>query len=101
MSSGAAGRVDAGAHVLYEHAEVGEERYHHLLDLYEQITPAVQALPPRDALLDVAGATRYFDRPPAQLAALIQARTLALYGVPVTIGLGPNRLLATMAAGQA
>lgn len=88
--------------VLYVHPDLGpapdEGTYCGLLDLLRGITPVVEALPPDAALLDVRGAVRYFGRDPGQLAELIRVRMLALYGVRCTVGVAPNRLLATMAA---
>lgn len=91
-------------HILYVHlhAPAGsvphEDVYAMLLDLLRGITPVVQALPPDAALADVRSALRYFDRDAAGLAHLIRVRALALHGVDSTIGVGPNPLLARMAA---
>lgn len=88
--------------VLHVHLHTGPhpdpQTYLRLLDLLRGITPVVEAQPPDAALLDVSGAVRYFGRGPDQLAELIRVRALALYGVRCTIGVAPNRLLATMAA---
>ncbi|WP_254712035.1 hypothetical protein [Streptomyces sp. TRM64462] len=73
----------------------------HLLALLGQFTPVVQAEPPDAALVDLRGAVRYFGRGPAELAALIRVRALALYGVDCVIGAGPNPMLARMAAREA
>ncbi|WP_031075602.1 DNA polymerase Y family protein [Streptomyces sp. NRRL S-118] len=73
----------------------------HLMGLLGQFTPVVEAAPPDAALADVRGAVRYFGRGPAELAALIRVRALALYGVECAIGAGPNPLLARMAARDA
>ncbi|MFK0202120.1 DNA polymerase Y family protein [Streptomyces lavendulae] len=72
--------------------------YAQLLDLAEGITPRVQALAPDAAHLDITGALRYWDRDPAEVAALLRLRTLALHGVQTTCAVAPNRMLATMAA---
>ncbi|MDN3293491.1 hypothetical protein QWM81_05440 [Streptomyces ficellus] len=72
-----------------------------LVGLLGQFTPVVQAIPPDAALADVRGAVRYFGRGPAELAAVIRVRALALYGVDCAIGAGPNPLLARMAARDA
>ncbi|MFD3944093.1 hypothetical protein [Streptomyces sp. NPDC058579] len=72
--------------------------YRRLLDMVGEFTPVAQALPPDAALADVSGSTRYFDRDAAGLAALIRMRAAALHGLDVTVGIGPNPLLAQLAA---
>ncbi|MCX5225283.1 hypothetical protein [Streptomyces sp. NBC_00233] len=72
-----------------------------LIDLLAEFTPVVEAAPPCEALADVRGALRYFDRSPAELASVIRVRALALYGVDCVIGAGPNPMLARMAASEA
>ncbi|MQS37804.1 hypothetical protein FFZ77_19885 [Streptomyces katsurahamanus] len=74
------------------------ELYERLIELLHDFTPRTQALPPADADCDVTGALRYFRTDPYGLAQLIRMRALALYGVATTIGSGPNRMLAAMAA---
>ncbi|WP_329165222.1 hypothetical protein OG709_06635 [Streptomyces sp. NBC_01267] len=71
------------------------------LALTEDLTPVVQAFPPDAVLLDVHGAQRYFGRSATELAALLRVRALAHHGLGCTIGIGPNPLLATMAAREA
>ncbi|MFF3209143.1 hypothetical protein ACFYYB_00645 [Streptomyces sp. NPDC002886] len=80
---------------------VGFETYRELFTVLGDITPVVQALPPDGALLDLAGATRYFGQSPAQLADRLQTRLAARYGLVSTGGIGPNRILATLAADTA
>ncbi|MEU4583298.1 hypothetical protein AB0F92_14580 [Kitasatospora aureofaciens] len=77
---------------------VGFETYRELFTVLGDTTPVVQALPPDSALLDLAGATRYFALTPAQLADRLQTRLAARYGLASTGGIGPNRMLATLAA---
>ncbi|MET9428172.1 hypothetical protein [Streptomyces sp. NPDC003036] len=72
-----------------------------LVGMLGQFTPVVEAAPPDAALADVRGAVRYFGRGPAELAAVIRVRALALYGVECAIGAGPNPMLARMAARDA
>ncbi|GAA2266205.1 hypothetical protein GCM10010232_68190 [Streptomyces amakusaensis] len=74
------------------------ETYRELFTVLGDITPAVQALPPDSALLDITGALRYWQRTPAQLADLIQTRIMARYGLTTAIGGGPTRMHATMTA---
>ncbi|MGW4031007.1 DNA polymerase Y family protein [Streptomyces sp. NPDC004838] len=75
-----------------------EQDYRPLLGLLGEITPVVQAVPPDAALADVSGARRYFRRDAGDLAALVRMRAAAVYGVDCTIGVGPNPLLARIAA---
>lgn len=77
---------------------VSREAYGQVFTALADITPTVQALPPDAALLDITGALNYFGRSPAGIADLVQTRLLARYGLRVTVGGGPNRMLATMAA---
>jgi DNA polymerase-4 len=72
--------------------------YGRLVAVLTDLTPTVQQLPPTAAVLDLTGALRFFDTDPAALARRIQFRALAQYNVSTSIGLAPNRLLATMAA---
>ncbi|WP_331727140.1 hypothetical protein OG871_39475 (plasmid) [Kitasatospora sp. NBC_00374] len=90
------------ATVLHLHVHrAGFEAYRSLFTVLADITPVVQALPPDGALLQLAGAVTYFGRTPAELADLLQTRLAARYGLVTTGGLGPNRLLATLAADTA
>ncbi|WP_031007670.1 DNA polymerase Y family protein [Streptomyces sp. NRRL F-5727] len=81
--------------------ETPEPLFPRLVDLLGEFTPVVEAAPPHEALADVRGALRYFDRTPAELAAVIRVRALALYGADCVIGAGPNPMLARMAAREA
>ncbi|MFI5634007.1 hypothetical protein ACIA8E_32475 [Streptomyces sp. NPDC051664] len=64
--------------------------YRMLLGLTGDVTPVVQVLPPAALVADVSGSVRFFDRDPADVAPMIRTRAPALYGLPVTIGVGPN-----------
>jgi nucleotidyltransferase/DNA polymerase involved in DNA repair len=68
-----------------------------LLELLEEFTPVIEALPPDGALLDLRGAERYFGRDAVELASLIRVRALARYGIDCAIGAGPGPMLARMA----
>ncbi|MFI8326058.1 DNA polymerase thumb domain-containing protein [Streptomyces sp. NPDC085529] len=81
--------------------ETPEPLFPRLVDLLGEFTPVVEAAPPHEALADVRGALRYFGRTPAELAAVIRVRALALYGADCVIGAGPNPMLARMAAREA
>ncbi|MER5887553.1 hypothetical protein ABT160_27375 [Streptomyces sp. NPDC001941] len=78
-----------------------EAGFPRLLDLLREFTPQVQADPPATALADVRGAARYFGWSAAELAPVVRVRALALYGVDCVIGVGPNPMLARMAAREA
>ncbi|AZK95646.1 DNA polymerase Y family protein [Streptomyces tsukubensis] len=75
-----------------------EPVYRRLVGLVGGVTPLVQALPPDALLADVAGARRYFDRDARDLAALVRMRVAAVHGIDCTVGVGPNPLLARIAA---
>ncbi|MFJ2745849.1 DNA polymerase thumb domain-containing protein [Streptomyces sp. NPDC087440] len=72
--------------------------YDELLRLLATVTPLVQPLPPLAAELDVTGSLRLFDRNVEALGRLLQIRVKALYDIDTSVGAGPNRTLATMAA---
>ncbi|WP_246144808.1 DNA polymerase Y family protein [Actinacidiphila oryziradicis] len=95
-------RAAPGAHVLHVRVRPGtdEARYRLVVSLLEQVSPVVQALPPAAALVDVAGAVRYFGRAPYELAQRIRARAIALYGADLHIGIAPNPALAAMASAR-
>ncbi|MFJ9523229.1 hypothetical protein ACIRPK_33935 [Kitasatospora sp. NPDC101801] len=78
---------------------VGFETYGEVLQSLGDITPAVQALPPDGALADITGAIGYFKADPAELADRIQTRIAATFGLTVSVGGGPNRMVATIALG--
>ncbi|WP_405784460.1 hypothetical protein OG512_38955 [Streptomyces sp. NBC_01378] len=64
-----------------------------LLGLVEDITPIHQPHPADySADLDITGALRLFDRSPYEIAALLQLRAIALYGVRATVGGGRSRI---------
>ncbi|RII07968.1 DNA polymerase IV [Streptomyces sp. YIM 130001] len=98
MSCPAAGTKSVLRIHLYRVGPADQDTYEQALALLRDITPLVQALPPDGADLDVTGAHRYFDRDTRDLALLVQLRLAALYGLQATIGAGPNRMLASMAA---
>ncbi|WJV51813.1 DNA polymerase Y family protein [Streptomyces flavofungini] len=75
-----------------------QDLYENALALLRDLTPLVQALLPDAADLDVTGARRFFDRDTHGLAAMASLRLAAHFGLRATIGGGPNRMLAAMAA---
>jgi len=86
--------------ILYVHfGPVTDADYRELGTLLTQFTPIVQTCPPDAALADLTGALRLFDRDAASLAAVLRLRITALFGdTTPTLGLGPNPLLARIAA---
>ncbi|MEU5417881.1 hypothetical protein [Streptomyces sp. NPDC020667] len=73
------------------------ELYEQLLAIATDITPNVQPLPPDAALLDVGGATRYWERDARGICDILRIRTLALTDVLTTCAVAPNPMLARMA----
>ncbi|WP_329458558.1 DNA polymerase Y family protein [Streptomyces sp. NBC_01497] len=69
-----------------------------LLDVARNLSPVVQALPPDTALIDVAGAERYFAQDAAGLASVLRVRALAYAGAECALGVAASPLLARMAA---
>ncbi|MEU1621451.1 hypothetical protein ABZ479_29640 [Streptomyces sp. NPDC005722] len=96
-------RAEQGAHVL--HVRVADRRlpeppYREMLALLGDVTPVVQPLPPAAALADVAGATRYWDRTPYELAVRIRTRALEALGLPVQVGVANSWAVAAMASAR-
>ena len=85
--------------IMYAHFQPCEESaYRQLFGEMANLTPVVQALPPCSALLDLSGAIRYFGLHPIDLAELLRLRALMKFAATATLGIGPNRMLATLAA---
>ncbi|MGW6570455.1 DNA polymerase Y family protein [Streptomyces sp. NPDC054975] len=88
--------------IFFHLREPDEELYEQLLAVVEGITPRVQAhTADWSADADLTGALRYWRRDAEGLAAVIRLRALALYGIPTSAGVGPNRMVASMAAALA
>ncbi|GHH55431.1 DNA polymerase Y family protein [Streptomyces candidus] len=86
-------------HFHLQHGSASQEQYEDLLELLQSFTPWVQPLPQDySAELDITGALRHFDKDAAALTAMIQMRVAGLHGIPTSIGAGPTRLIASMAA---
>jgi DNA polymerase-4 len=83
---------------LHLHGPLTEERYEEVLDLLTGITPKTAAIPPDAVQLDLSGALRYFDRDAYEVLQLARMRVAALFGIETSAGLGPNRMIAAMAA---
>lgn len=69
----------------------------HLVEMLEEFTPVVQALPPDRVLVDLRGAERYFGKDALELASMIRVRSLAWHGIECAIGAGPGPMFARMA----
>ncbi|GAA3793236.1 hypothetical protein ACFS5L_13750 [Streptomyces phyllanthi] len=87
--------------VRFQLPEADEAALPRLVELLEEFTPVIEALPPDRALVDLHGAERYFGRDALELASMIRARSLAWYGVDCAIGAGPGPMFARMALGEA
>ncbi|MET9496006.1 hypothetical protein [Streptomyces sp. NPDC006552] len=103
MSARERGRTEPGGvlcvrFLLSPAQETGLPR---LLALLGEFSPAVEALPPDSALVDLRGAVRYFGRDARQIASVVRVRAVALYGVECVIGAGPGPLTARMAVREA
>ncbi|MEY9840589.1 helix-hairpin-helix domain-containing protein [Streptacidiphilus sp. EB103A] len=85
------------AHVRFHTTAHDPAQYRELMDLLEDITPLVQALPPYEAVADLTGAPRYWDSDSQGLAHLIQLRTLALHDITTTVATAPSLMLAAIA----
>lgn len=69
-----------------------------ILDHLRALTPLVQPLSLDEAWLDLAGTERLNNGPPALVLAKAQAAIEAETGLTVSVGLGPNKLLAKIAS---
>lgn len=69
-------------------------------DILDQYSPAVAGVSIDEAYLDMTGSDRLFG-PPVQVAEDIRRRTREETGITVSIGIGPNRLVAKMASEEA
>lgn len=67
------------------------------LELYLQYTPRLEPISIDEACLDLTGSLKLFG-PPEEIARTIQQRISDELGLSVSIGLGPNRLIAKMAS---
>jgi DNA polymerase IV len=66
--------------------------------LMRDLTPLVEPLSIDEAALDMSGTEALHRAPPAMMLARLARRVEAEIGVTISIGLGPNRLLAKLAA---
>ncbi|MEU2391959.1 hypothetical protein [Streptomyces sp. NPDC007369] len=95
--------VGAGSPILHLRCPVDVDPvvYRLLLGLVADVTPVVQTVPPSVLVADVSGSIRFFDRDPAELGLMIKMRAMALYGLPVVVGVGPTWSVAAMASRDA
>ncbi|MGI5508836.1 DNA polymerase Y family protein [Streptomyces sp. CA-106131] len=75
------------------HAELGEQLRH----LLEAFTPRVQMIEPDTAVLDLTGASRWWQRDAEGITELVQLRLIAIYGLRSSAAVAGNRMLAAMA----
>ncbi len=68
--------------------------------ILEQFTPVVAGVSIDEAYLDMTGSDRLFG-PPVEVAEEIRRRTREEVGITVSIGIGPNKLVAKMASEDA
>jgi DNA polymerase-4 len=69
-----------------------------LIDLFERTTDLVEVASIDEAYLDVTGSRRLFG-PPRAIAYRIQEQVYDAHGITCSIGIGPTKLLAKLAAG--
>jgi DNA polymerase-4 len=69
-----------------------------LVDLYRRFTDRVEVVSIDEAFLDVGGCRRLFGPPPA-IARRLQELVYDAEGITCSVGIGPNKLLAKLAAG--
>lgn len=74
-----------------------QEASRRALQIYQEYTPRLDPISIDEACLDITGSLKLFG-PPEQIAREIQERVERELGLSVSIGLGPNRLLAKMAS---
>lgn len=79
-------------HHLYIHFST------HILQIMRDFTPLVEPFSIDEAFLDVTGCQRLFGSP-VEIARKLKKRIYEEVGVRCSIGIGPNKLLAKMAAG--
>jgi len=68
-------------------------------EIYLRYTPVVEFTSLDDAYLDFSGALHLYP-PPAELAGLIQQEIRQALHISISIGIGPNKLLARIASGM-
>lgn len=85
--------------IHFHPAERTEELYGQLLAVIDGISSRVEPLPADwSAYVDLTGALSYWGRDVEGLVAVLRLRLLALHGVQCSVGAGPTRSIAAMAA---
>ncbi|MEU5277110.1 hypothetical protein AB0G87_11920 [Streptomyces asoensis] len=77
-----------------------EETYRQVLEQMAELSPAVQALPPTAALVELKGALRCHRADAAQLGEMLRVRALSRLGVDLRIGVGPTITIAATASAR-
>ncbi|GAA2616375.1 hypothetical protein GCM10010304_82400 [Streptomyces roseoviolaceus] len=92
----------AGATVMHVRCpdRLPEETYRQVLDQLGELSPAVQAMPPSAALVELKGALRYHGTNARHLGEMLRVRTLSRLGVDVRVGIGPTITVAATASAQ-
>ncbi|MBK6047597.1 helix-hairpin-helix domain-containing protein, partial [Streptomyces sp. MBT55] len=99
MTSSRNPRPRAILRIHFHPAERTEELYGQLLGVIDGISSRVEPLPADwSAYVDLTGALTYWGRDLKGLVAVLRLRLLALHGVQCSVGAGPTRSIAAMAA---
>lgn len=80
-------------HHLYIHVSA------HILKIMKNFTPLVEPFSIDEAFMDITGCQNLFGDP-LSTAQLLKKRIYRETGIPCSVGIGPNKLLAKMAAGM-
>ncbi len=84
--------------VVRPRMEVYEEIHTRIVELMRGITPAVEAISIDEAYMDLSGTERLHRAPPAAMLARLIERMRVELGIPGSIGLSHNKLLAKIAS---
>ncbi|TLQ38968.1 DNA polymerase Y family protein [Streptomyces marianii] len=90
------------ASVMHVRCPMGlpEPVFRQVMELLCDVSPVVQVIPPRAALVELRGALRFFGTGPRQIAEVVRLRSIALLGVDLRIGTGASWAVAATASGQ-
>ncbi|MFJ3600910.1 DNA polymerase thumb domain-containing protein [Streptomyces sp. NPDC090126] len=99
MNTTSSRRPRAILRIHFHPAERTDELYGQLLAVIDGISSRVEPLPADwSAYVDLTGALTYWGRDTEGLVAVLRLRLLALHGVQCSVGAGPTRSIAAMAA---
>jgi DNA polymerase-4 len=102
MPTARALRLCPGATVVPVPWEACVEKSNEIHDVLKQFTPAVERASSDEFYLDLGGTERlYHGEPLAQTARRIRTAVMEATGLPVSIGAGPTKVVAKLAAGIA